>query len=104
MRGNDVAEDVGRLLPHAQIADDEPVVVDTSPDEIPGKPAQAVHRPHIACTFHRIHCRGVRGKMQRALVDHERVEAFEMAVVGHNNHAPQQRIQWCGCQEYWRVL
>ena len=44
-RGNDVAKDVGRLLAHAQVAYDEPVIVDVGLDDVLGKPAQAVDRP-----------------------------------------------------------
>ena len=99
-----VTEHVSWLLSHAQVADDKPVIIDTGTDEILRKPAQAVYRPDVACVSHCIGCRWVRGKLHRAFIDHQRIEAFEITVVGYNDRAPQQRIEWRRRQEYRRIL
>ena len=84
-----MAEDVKRLLSHAQVADDQPVVLDPGLDEALCKPAQAFDCPDLPCVVQRVCVRRVLGESQGGFVDQQRIKAFEMALIGHNDHAPQ---------------
>ena len=72
--GNNVAEDVTRLLAHAQIGDHETPVDDVRAHEVIGEPAQPLDRPDVTGVGQRLRIGRMARKRDVSFIDEQRIE------------------------------
>ena len=97
--GNEVIEHVAGFLAHAQVGYEQPVVPDLGAHEAAGKPHEPLHRPEARSLAQRFDVRYVGLEIDTPFVHDEGVETLEVALVRHDDHAPEQCVERGRCHE-----
>ena len=101
--GHGVAEDVVRVLSHAQVGENEGVAVHLRADKTVGEPLQTCGRGSIGRLRESGVVRRMKGEFDRAIVGHHRVDAFVVPALGSRDDAPQEGVKRCGGNEKARL-
>ena len=99
-----VAEDVVRVLAHAQVRQDQGVAIHLGADEAAGEPLQTLRRGNVVGLGEGEIIGRMELEFYLAVICHNRIKTFEMSAFGPRDDAPEQGVQRCWCDKKRSIL